>query len=71
MFEALQMLSNRPVVVTLAIIGATMVTAASVLRSKDAEPQRLRLASALHYGGYALTGGSVLLFIVAGFISGR
>lgn len=71
MIETLQALSARPVVVTLAIIGASLVTAASLLRSKDAAPARLRLASAMHYGGYALTGASIALFIVAGFVSGR
>lgn len=71
MIETLQAVSARPVVVTLAIVGASLVTAASLLRSKDAAPARLRLASAMHYGGYALTGASIALFIVAGFVTGR
>lgn len=48
-----------------------MVTAASLLKSREASASRLRVAGVLHWGGYALTGVSVLLFIVAGFISGR
>ncbi len=71
MIETLQVLSGRPVVVTLAILGAAMVTAASLLKSREATTSRMRMAGVLHYGGYALTGVSVLLFIIAGFISGR
>ncbi len=71
MIETLHVVSGRPVVVTLAILGAAMVTAASLLKSREATASRLRMAGVLHYGGYALTGVSVLLFIIAGFISGR
>ena len=71
MIETLHAVSGRPVIVTLAILGAAMVTAASLLKSREASPGRLSVAGLLHYGGYTLTGASILLFIVAGFISGR
>ena len=71
MIEALHGVSGRPVIVTLAILGAAMVTAASLLKSREASAGRLRMAGVLHYSGYTLTGVSVALFIVAGFISGR
>lgn len=71
MIELLHSAATRPVIVTLAIIGAMMVMAAGLTRSRTAASASSSLAALLHYGGYTLTGISILLFIVAGFTSGR
>lgn len=71
MIELLHFAATRPVIVTLAIIGATMAMAAGLTRSRTAASGSGKLAALLHYGGYTLTGVSILLFIVAGFTSGR
>ena len=58
-------LVSRPVVIALAIAGAVLSTAASVLRSR----RRLgeRGARNLNYLGYAFMLASMALFVVAGF----
>ena len=58
-------LLQRGVVVTLAVVGAVLSTAASVLRSRG----RLGDSGArgLNYAGYAFMGLSMALFVLAGF----
>ena len=71
MLELLSLLSQRWIVVTLAVIGALMVTAAGLMTGNRAgEPQPWHIR-ALSRSGYGLTFASILLFIVAGFLSGR
>ena len=62
----LDTLTRRDVVIGLAIAGAGLATLGSIRRT-GAPPNRMR--SAIVYLGYALTGVSILLFIVAGFRS--
>ena len=67
--ELLTFLLQREVIIATAITGAALATAASF------SAVRVRTgpvtASALVRTGYALTGVSMLLMIVAGFMSGR
>ena len=57
-------LFSRPVVVTLAIVGAALSVSASLLRSSG----KLNEARArrLNFAGYVVMGASMLLFAVAG-----
>ncbi len=66
MLDFLQVVSSKPVVVLLAVIGALLVTAGSWSRvsgflGRGGITFIVRL-------GYGVTGLSVLLFIIAGFI---
>jgi hypothetical protein len=61
----LDFLARRDVVIALAIAGAVIATAGSMSRGRSTRPKRV--ASALVYAGYAITGASMLLFITAGF----
>lgn len=66
--EFLGLIAARPIVITLAVLGAIVATLGShLVRS----PGRLgeRGARFVLRLGYGLTGASVVLFIVAGFIS--
>lgn len=66
------LLSQKWVVVTLALIGAVMVTAASLLAPRGTPvPSGRAVSSLLSRIGYGLTFASIVLFIVAGFLSGR
>lgn len=68
--DLLAFLTQRPVIVGLAILGALMVMAASLFGGRDAaNPDRRALL--LSKTGYAVTFASIALFIVAGFMSGR
>lgn len=65
MLEFLALITQRPVIIVLAITGALLVTASSFIAKPDDEsPTARRMSNA----GYAITGLSVLLFIVAGFL---
>ena len=58
-------LFTRPVVITLAVLGALASTAASVLQVRGViSAERARQ---LNLAGYALMGISMALFIIAGF----
>ena len=61
----LDVIARREVVVALAIAGAVIATVGTMSRGRSAKPKRV--ASALIYAGYAITGASMLLFITAGF----
>ena len=62
-------LTARETIIATAIVGAVLATAPSL------RPVRARVGAgasvALVWTGYALTGASMLLMIVAGFLSGR
>ncbi len=83
MIDALIFISQRPFVISLAVLGALLVTAGALL----AKPQRSTsgsgnkmsvpaphdnkspLARHLTSAGYAITFASIVLFIIAGFVS--
>lgn len=77
MIDALIFISQRPVVIALAIFGALLVTAGSLIakppppNSPEPVEEDLRgtLARRLTTFGYVVTMFSVALFIVAGFVS--
>lgn len=75
--DTLIFVSQRPVVIALAVIGALLVTAGG-LAAKSGAPGDARrreanvqtpLSRALTLTGYVVTGISVTLFIIAGFVS--
>jgi hypothetical protein len=62
----LQSRTDRLLIVTLALVGAVLATAASVLGHRQAvSAKRARI---LAWGGYVISFASVLLFIIAGFL---
>ncbi len=68
--DLLALVTQRPVIVGLAIVGAMMVMASGLIGGRDsANPSRG--AMLLSKAGYAVTFASIVLFIVAGFLSGR
>lgn len=71
MGDLLAMMTSRPLIISLAVVGALLVVLASLMK-KQAEEQGLT-GSALFINrlGYALTFVSIALFIVAGFLSDR
>ncbi|MGI9506976.1 MAG: hypothetical protein ACR2RE_28375 [Geminicoccaceae bacterium] len=79
MIDALIFVSQRPVVITLAVIGALLVMAGSLAhkperaqsgKTKATQADRKHgFAKHLTISGYAITLGSILLFIIAGFVS--
>lgn len=70
MLDVLGALSQRPVIITLAIVGALLVTAASMLpQPKDGSTSAL--SRVLTRAGYGITGASIVLFIAAGFLSNQ
>lgn len=71
MLEVLTLLSQRWVIVLLAIVGALMVTADGLMTGNTAGKAQPAHITALSRAGYAATAISILLFIVAGFMSGR
>ncbi len=74
--DALILISQRPVVITLALVGAALVTAGSLTarpghpggRTPDRD-RRSPLSRGLTASGYVIAGVSILLFIIAGFVS--
>ena len=61
----MDLIFSRPVVITLAILGALASTLATVLQSRNViGPAR---AKQLNAAGYGFMGLSIFLFIVAGF----
>jgi len=65
--ELLDLVIQRPVVITLAIVGAAVATLGSVLlrKSSRVDPKTARLILRL---GYGISGASIAIFIVAGFL---
>jgi hypothetical protein len=62
----MELLLGRPVVVALAVLGAVLSTAASVLQTKGFLSERN--ARLLNYSGYGIMGLSMLLFVLAGLL---
>ncbi len=60
----MEFLLGKPVVVTLAVIGAVLATAASMLQRRGLLDERR--AQILNYAGYGVMGASMLLFVLAG-----
>lgn len=78
MLDFLFLITQRPIVITFAIIGALLVTAGSLVakpaqtrQDPNEEPSdgQSRLSRTLTRTGYAITMVSITLFIIAGFIS--
>jgi hypothetical protein len=59
-----ELLLSRTVIVALAVLGALLSTAASILRSRGLMGERG--ARILNYAGYGSMGVSMLLFVLAG-----
>ena len=59
-------LLTRPVVVALAVLGAVLSTAASILQVRRLISERA--ARLINYAGYAAMGVSMLLFALAGLL---
>jgi len=62
----MELLLTKPVVVTLAVIGALLATAASMLQKRGIVSERG--ARLLNYAGYGVMGASMLLFALAGLL---
>lgn len=83
MIDALILISQRPIVITLAIIGALLVTAGALVTkpqpraaagsakgAKNAKSNgQTKLSRSLTNLGYLVTMVSIALFIIAGFVS--
>ena len=65
----MEALLERWVVIGLAVIGAVLSTAASLLHARGTLGQGG--ARNLNYAGYAFMGVSMVLFIIAGFTGAR
>ena len=63
----MDVLLTRPVVVALAVLGAALATAASLLQRRGLVSERG--AQRLNVTGYAAMGASMLLFVLAGLWS--
>jgi len=61
-----ELLLSRAVVVTLALIGAALATAASYLQRRGTLSERA--GRLLNYAGYGFMGASMLLFALAGML---
>jgi hypothetical protein len=62
----MEWLLGRPVVIGLAVLGAILSTASSVLQSRGILNERN--ARFLNYAGYGVMGASMLLFALAGLL---
>ena len=60
----MELLLTKPVVVSLAVVGALLSTAASMLQRRQALSERR--ARFLNYAGSGAMGASMLLFVLAG-----
>ena len=67
--DLLQFLTDRPLIITLAIAGGVMATVGSVLGQREAVSPKL--ARIMLWSGYAVSFVSVGLFIIAGFLKDR
>lgn len=64
--EFLDLIIQRPVVVGMAIVGAVVATAGSFMLARPSRFGKERSGFVLRLG-YAISGASVVLFIIAGF----
>lgn len=60
----MEFLLSKPVVVTLAILGALLSSAASLLQTRGYVSAAV--ARGLNWAGYGVMGASMLLFVLAG-----
>ena len=60
----MELLLSKPVVVSLAIVGALLSTAASFLQARNYVSEKT--GKAMNYAGYGAMGGSMLLFVLTG-----
>jgi uncharacterized membrane protein len=60
----MELLLTKPVVVTLAIVGALLSSAASFLQVRGYVS--VTVAKTLNWAGYGVMGASMLLFVLAG-----
>jgi hypothetical protein len=65
----MELLTDRTMIIALAIAGACLATAGSVLRSRGRNTARL--AHLMVRVGYLVSLASVALFVAAGFLSNR
>jgi hypothetical protein len=63
----MELLLTKPVVVTLAILGAVLSSAASFLQMRGYVTEKI--GKALNYAGYGVMGASMILFVLAGLWS--
>ncbi|MCB1520785.1 MAG: hypothetical protein KDJ37_09440 [Hyphomicrobiaceae bacterium] len=71
MLDMLMAVAQRPIVITLAILGALLVTAGSLAAGSNPKAPPRPIARFLSLSGYVITMVSVVLFITAGFLVGR
>ena len=62
----MEALLTRPVVISLAVLGAMLAMAASMLQKRGIVGERG--ARALNHAGYGFMGASMLLFALAGLL---
>jgi hypothetical protein len=60
----MELLLTKPVVVTLAILGAVLSSSASFLQMRGYVSEKA--GKALNWAGYGVMGASMLLFVLAG-----
>ena len=60
----MELLLTKPVVVTLAILGAILSSSASYLQTRGRVSEKT--GKALNWAGYGVMGASMLLFVLAG-----
>jgi hypothetical protein len=65
----MELLTDRTMIIALAIVGACLATAGSVWRSRSRKSARM--AHLMLWAGYLVSLTSVALFIAAGFLSDR
>ena len=63
----MELLLTKPVVVTLAILGAILSSSASYLQTRGRVSEKT--GKALNWAGYGVMGASMLLFVLAGLWS--
>ena len=67
----MELLTDRTMIIALAIAGACLATAGSLLRSRSRSRNTARLAHLIVWVGYLVSLTSVALFVAAGFLSNR
>jgi uncharacterized protein (DUF983 family) len=65
----MEFLTDRTIIIALAIVGACLATAGSVWRSRSRKCARW--AHLMVWAGYLVSLASVVLFVAAGFLSDR
>jgi hypothetical protein len=65
----MELLTDRTIIIALAIVGACLATAGSVWRSRSRKGARL--AHLMVWAGYIVSLASVIFFVAAGFLSDR